>query len=595
MCLAGRIPALLVALAGGLVVACASAPAAAAPPLLSLAAQTGPPKIPGAPQSALPAGSLSGTVVSSADRAPLARARVVLTSPALTEPRVTLSGANGTYQFQYLPAGSYALSATRSGYTPQDGQRRVAAAPVPLGDGQRLTGVDIALAPAGVIVGRVLDEDDNPFAGAAIDALISRTAGSQATLVSVATARSDDRGEFRLTGLAAGQYYVSAFDPAFSGVGDETGPLRYTPTYYPGVAVVEQAARVGVTPGVEPARIVFKLRIIRPSKIGGVIGAEGRRPLLSGAVILDPVRGEWLNAVPTQDVVILPDGTFAFRNVPPGTYQIRARGQVDPKGSSLFATYKVRVDGLDISNVELILQPGASVAGHVTFDAVRQARPTALGGLRVRAPFADGSSFGDTLTGEVLADGSFAIRGLMSGSHILAVEGLQYPWVLKSVTYRGQDITDIGLDVSGRQQRFEEVHLAITDVASEVSGVVRDAAGAAVPDATVLILPLADQFWTRTSRRLGVLRTDAGGRYRMRGLPAGEYRVVASLEMDESEAYRPGLLRNFREVGAALSLKSLEERVLDLALTSTAPTTGVRRQAARDNVGPVSLVLSPDF
>jgi hypothetical protein len=549
------------------------------------------------PQAAVATGSLGGTVVSSADRAPLARARVLLTSPALTEPRVALSGADGTYQFQHLPAASYSLSATRSGYTTQEyGQRRIAAAgPVTLGDGQRLTGIDFALAPAGVIVGRVLDEDDNPFAGAAIDALISRTAGSQATLVSVATARSDDRGEFRLTGLASGQYYVSAFDPAFTGVGDETGPLRYTPTYYPGVAVVEQAARVGVTPGLEPARIVFKLRIIRPSRIGGVIGAESRRPLLSGAVIMDPVRGEWLNAVPTQDVVILPDGTFAFRNVPPGTYQIRARGQVEPNGSSLFATYKVIVDGRDISNVELILQPGASVAGHLTFDAVRQARPAALTGLRVRAPFADGSSFGDTLTGEVLADGSFAIGGLMSGSHILAVEGLQYPWVLKSVTYRGQDITDIGLDVSGRQQRFEDVHLAITDVASEVSGVVRDAAGAAVPDATVLILPLADQFWTRTSRRLGVLRTDAGGRYRMRGLPAGEYRVVASLEMDESEAYRPGLLRNFREVGAALSLKSLEERVLDLALTSTAPTTGVRRQAARDNVGPVSLVLSPDF
>ncbi len=123
----------------------------------------------------------------------------------------------------------------------------------------------------------------------------------------------------------------------------------------------------------------------------------------------------------------------------------------------------------------------------------------------------------------------------------------------------------------------------------------RDAAGAVVPDATVLILPLADQFWTRTSRRLGVVRTDAGGRYRLRGLPAGEYRAVASLEMDESEAYRHGLLRNFRDVGAALSLKSLEERVLDLALTSLAPTTGVRRQAARDNAGPVPHVLSPDF
>jgi carboxypeptidase family protein len=585
MCLAGRVPALLVALAGGLVVTCGSAlPAVAAPTPVSPQAQAERARVPpGAPQAALPTGSLGGTVVNSADRTPLARARVVLTSPALAEPRVVLSGADGTYQFQHLPAASYSLSATRSGYAPQEyGQRRAATGtPVSLGDGQRLTGIDFALAPAGVIAGVVLDEDDKPFAGATIDALVSRTNDNQPTLVSVATARSDDRGEFRLTGLAAGQYYVSAFDPAFAGVGDETGPLRYTPTYYPGVALVEQAARVVVTPGAEPPRITFKLRIIRPSRISGVITAEGRRQLLSGAVIMAPIRGEWLNTVPTQDVVILPDGSFVFRNIPPGSYQIRARGQVDPGGSSLFATYRVLVDGRDIGNVALVLQPGGSVAGHLMVEAVRPARPPRVSGLRVRAPFADGSSFGDTVTGLVLADGSFMISDLMSGNHTLTVEGLQYPWVLKSVTYRGQDITDTGLDVSSRQQRFDEVRVAITDVASEVSGIVRDAAGAAVPDATVLIVPLSDQFWTRTSRRLGVLRTDAGGRYRVRGLPAGEYRAVASLEMDESEAYRPGLLRTFRQVGVALSLKNLEERVLDLPLTSMAATTGgARRQEA---------------
>ena len=113
-----------------------------------------------------------------------------------------------------------------------------------------------------------------------------------------------------------------------------------------------------------------------------------------------PIRGEWLNAVPTQDVVILPDGSFAFRNVPPGTYQIRARGQVEPKAQSLFATYKVLVDGRDISNVELTLQPGASVAGHLKVEAGRPAKPPDFAGLRVRAPFADGSSFGDTVTGD---------------------------------------------------------------------------------------------------------------------------------------------------------------------------------------------------
>jgi hypothetical protein len=589
MCLASRVPALAVALAGLIVLAPRTA--SAGPPPLRPQAQAAPRASP----PGLPTASLAGTVVSSTDRTPLARARVVLTSPALPEPRVALSSADGAYQFQHLPAGSYSVSATRSGYAVQlYGQRGFAAAtPVSLAGGQRLTGIDFALLPAGVIAGRVSDEDDKPLAGARLDALVSRTESNQPTLVSVATAQSDDRGEFRLTGLAAGQYYVSVFDPAFVGVGDETGPLRYTPTYYPGVALVEQASRVTVTPGTEPAPIAFKLRIIRPSRVSGMIGAENRSPLLSGAVIMAPIRGEWLNAVPTQDVMILPDGSFAFRNVPPGSYQIRARGEVQAGRAPLFATYKVLVDGRDISGVELVLQPGASAAGRLTVEAVRSAKPPGLGGLRVRAPFTDGSSFGDTLTGEVLPDGAFAIRGLMAGNHILTVDGLPYPWIVKAVTYRGQDITDSGLEVGGRQQRFDDVRVVITDIASELSGVVRDASGTPVPDATVLIVPLADQFWTRTSRRLAVLRTDAGGRYRMRGLPPGEYRAVASIEIDESEAYRPGLLRAFRETGATLTLKALEERVLDLPLMGMAATAGrvTREEASLPVPAPAACVL----
>jgi hypothetical protein len=325
-----------------------------------------------------------------------------------------------------------------------------------------------------------------------------------------------------------------------------------------------------------------------------VIAAEGRRQLLSGAVIMAPIRGEWLNVVPTQDVMILPDGSFAFRNVPAGSYQIRARGQVDPAGSSLFATYRVLVEGRDITTVELILLPGASIGGRLAVEAGRSARPAAIGGLRVRAPFADGSSFGDAVTGVVLADGSFSIGGLMAGTHVLEVEGLQHPWIVKSVTHRGQDITDTGLDVVGRLERFDDVRVAITDLASDVSGTVRDAAGAVVPDATVLIVPMSEHFWKRTSRRLGVLRTDAAGRYRVRGLPAGEYRAVASLEVDETEAYRAGVLRNFRDTGAPLSLGHLEERVFDLPLTSKAPGgPGDRRQESGGRASPVSRLGPP--
>lgn len=303
------------------------------------------------------------------------------------------------------------------------------------------------------------------------------------------------------------------------------------------------------------------------STISGLITSEDGRQLTSAAVMMTPVQGAGVAASATEDVMILPDGSFTFRNVPRGRYQIRARGETEPGGTILFATFNVLADGRDITGIPLVLQPGANVAGTVVVEAVRSAKPMSLARVRVRAPLADGSSFGDALTGSVGERGAYLIRGLMPGSHVLALEGLQDPWIVKTVTHRGQDITDVGLDV-GSRQRFDDVRVTVTDVASEVSGVVRDVTGAAAADATVLIVPLSEQFRTRISRRFRMLRTDAGGRYRVRGLPAGEYRAIATLTRQDGDLYPSELVRDLFDASTPLVLAPLQQMVLDLSLTS---------------------------
>ncbi|HVL67564.1 MAG TPA: carboxypeptidase-like regulatory domain-containing protein [Vicinamibacterales bacterium] len=516
-------------------------------------------------------GVISGRIVTDDDppRA-IARARVILTADTLPDPRVVITGADGAFSFEKVPPGSYTLTASASGYAPQYyGARRAGPpAPVVLGDGQRADALEIVLPRAGVIVGQVMDEDDRPFVGAIVDALVSRTEEGRPMLVSLSSATTDDRGEFRLTGLPAGQYYVSALDPAFAHVGDHTGSLRYTATYYPGVLFVEQATRVSVVPGVEPdLKIAFKLQIVRPATVSGIIATPDRKQLMSGAVIMSPVHGEALASIPSDDVRILPDGSFTFRNVAPGMYQIRARAELDPYSVALFATYRLRVHGRDIRNVEMLLLPGATVNGTVQYEAVATPRPPTFTGIRVRAPFSDGSIFGDALTGDVTPSGNFSIRGLMSGTHYITVEGLDYPWVLRRVLWRGQDITDVAIDVQS-QELVENVQITLTDVTSDVSGTVRDAKGRPAADALVMIIPLAQHFWTRTSRRFALTYTDANGRYRVRGLPAGDYRAVASVEFDESEIYRTEILNQFVAEGMALALADREARTVNLGLTA---------------------------
>src|SRR4051812_24623422 len=115
-------------------------------------------------------GSIGGTIVSTVDRSPLPRARVMLTSSVLAAPRVAISGPDGRYRFGHLPPAAYVLGVMRSGYVPRGyGERRSAPAGfISLSDGQHLEGIDVALAPAGVIAGVILDEDGKPFAGAAV-------------------------------------------------------------------------------------------------------------------------------------------------------------------------------------------------------------------------------------------------------------------------------------------------------------------------------------------------------------------------------------------------------------------------------------------
>jgi hypothetical protein len=265
------------------------------------------------------------------------------------------------------------------------------------------------------------------------------------------------------------------------------------------------------------------------------------------------------------DAIMRPDGSFVFSNVPPGSYLIRALAQTEPNGPPLFALFRVTVRGPDVEGINLILLPGATISGRLVTGSGSASPVVALASARVRAPFNDGS-FGDAQTGAPQRDGSFAIRGVMAGPHLLVVDGLPAPWSVKSVTFRGQDITDTGVQADSGQ-RFDDVKITITAAASEVSGIVREGGDRVVARARVLVVPVPAQLWPPASRRFARSLTDAAGHYSVRGLPAGNYRVAAALELEDRDAYRAEVLRAVREEGVAVTLEETGTLVVDLSLT----------------------------
>jgi hypothetical protein len=503
-------------------------------------------------------GQITGTVRSAADGSPIGRARVVAQS-ANGDPHVTLTGADGRYVLSGLPVGSYRISVTRTGYVSKryGEERNTQPAQVNMSPTWRVTDIDVALEPGRHIAGRILDEDGTPFAGAVVEALIARVDRGRDTLTGVASSATDDRGEFRLHGLAPGEYFVSAADPAFANVARPGSALRYSPTYHPGVASTAEATAVIIPASGKAPEIEFRLKLVPPARVSGRVSAHDGRELLSAAILMTAIDGRGAASEAPADPSLAPDGRFSFGHVAPGRYQIRARAETVP-GRPLFALASIDVQGSDMDGIQMTLQPGARIEGTLVVDGRNGARPPPFSALRVRVPSIDGTSFGDA-TGTVQPDGSFALRGVAAGPRQIAVDGLPAPWTLKQVVYRGADVTDRIVEVGAKEQTHG-VRVTITDVTTVVAGVVEDLRRRPVANAGVLIFSRTPLHWIRTNRHMRAAYTDPDGRFTISGLPAGQYVAIATMDADESDLGRRDRLRRLEPLGTPLQLDAADTR-----------------------------------
>ncbi len=496
-----------------------------------------------------PRGVLAGTVKAMGTDQPIARARVILSAdPALLPfPRVVMTEANGTFRFTDLPAGnSFLVTVSKTGFAPRAyGEAPPAVPPslITLAQDEAKSDLNIVLAPHVSIGGRILDEDGTPFAGAFVEAMRAVFEGQRRTLVTVAEAVTDDRGEFRLVGLPPGQYYVSATDPAFANVGDKDGPLFYSPTFYPGVVFPDEATRITLDPGVASERLEFKLRIIRPARVQGSIatpveGLGASKPLLAASVLMSPLRNDQFSLFTLTEPTMEPGGRFLFANVPPGRYRIMASGETEREGITRFSLFTLDVAGEDRINADMVLSQGADVWGHVEWDSATGRIPTDRSTLIVRMPMEDGNEFGDSVTGVIGANNTWRVRGAMTGRHYFRVDGLPPGWQVKRVEYQGADITDTPW-MFNYDEVVKGIKIVLTDRTTTLRGFVVPHGRDDIRSYAVVAFPVSPLLWRPLSRHVKLTYPDANGQYEIRGLPPGNYMLAATRAIDPSDLGRP--------------------------------------------------------
>lgn len=304
--------------------------------------------------------SLSGQVVKATDGSPLANARIDLAGVQDQSSGFhARSDARGTFQLRNVTPGTYRLSVHRSGYAPATYPRALV-----IVANKETDDIVVRLQPQAVIVGRVVDDNGEPRPGVEVRAV------NKADLRKPARAAiTNDLGEYRLYGLGAGEYFLSATDTGDPYVTDyelragdieAAGAREYAPTYYPGTASRSEAAPLKISPG-EEVRVDFKLLRAKQATISGrVLGGN------DADVVLQPDPSEAaLGGLPI-DAKVDAAGRFIARDIPPGKYLLFA---VTTLGDREFnARRAIEVNGEDQTGIELALAPLRTVRGRVTIS-----------------------------------------------------------------------------------------------------------------------------------------------------------------------------------------------------------------------------------
>lgn len=550
-------------------------------------------------------GRIAGRVLTADSGRPVARARVFINAAEVPGGRGAQTDADGTYEFTELPAGRYTVNVSKTGFISLSyGQRRPlqAGTPLQLADAQQLSGIDFRLPRGSVIAGHVMDETGDPMPGIAVQVMRYQYAQGNRQLVPAGNAQTDDQGAFRVWGLNPGDYYVSAQSRTFNfggrggpgpggrggapagrggrggspdaaGAPGDTAPqvlaqlgaqfggfiaadtdqVTYAPTFYPGVSSVEEARPVTVGLSAEVLDVNFGLLLVRTGRVSGRLTKADGTSSTRGTLTLMPDstlggRGGFGRMLGAR---VQWDGSFSIANVTPGRYVIRARG--DDTDPPQFATQPLVVADGDVNDLAVVLAPGASIAGTVTFQSTQSLSIPNVNQVRIAAPPTDFANVGPNPTARVNKDGAFTLDGVPAGSHWIRTQGAVRGWTLKSVTVGGRDIIDTPLEVRSGQT-LSGVTLIFTDKMSEVSGTLTDNQGQPITEFTVLAFPTDNSLWRPQARQIMTARPDQTGTYQIRGLPAGDYYVTAVDPAEQGEWFEPAFLDQHRAGAAHLTL-----------------------------------------
>ena len=472
------------------------------------------------------------------------------------------------FPVQGLPAGTYDLRANKQGLgTAVYGAEKLReiGETITLADGESRVGVKLRFIHSATISGRVLDSDGDPIDNAMVTVLRPGRQLGERILVRGMSTNTNDRGEYRLSNMNPGQYYLKA-DPLparmmrQNGPNDATDPgphLREVPQFLGGAREWTDATPLTIRGGENLTGLDFRITSEPvahlmghvtgvpdlgppPARPTGQVRMFGDQPFVS--IQMSPIdQGvlQWSGGAGASP----PDYKFDLGEQVPGRYRLDASVTHEKKTYSASQIVDTRQTSGEIT---LALAPAVDVKGHFTLEG-QAARPK--GGFTVRLVTGAGFRRG-TNSAQVGADGNFTLTQVEPGEWNVNIDTIPRLGFLKSMRLGDKDVTFKPLEIAPGSDA--PLNIVVSMNSSKIDGEV-DAAGAGDPKrAAILLAPMGDRH--TLARFYYSINADDSGKFKMMGLAPGKYKIFALEKMTAPEFRTPEAADLLEPLGEEIEL-----------------------------------------
>jgi hypothetical protein len=508
--------------------------------------------------------SVEGTVINSVSGEPIKKVDVMLSpmSPG-TSPYATTTDAAGHFLIDEVDAGRFRLNAFHVGYIQPTSARERSRnlASFTLEKGQKLKELVLNLAPQGVISGKILDEDGDPLGNVKVQCLgIFYERGKKRLDVYVET-NTNELGEFRLAGLNAGKYIISAIpEPDRMWQRGRERPIRaarsgvteeYATTYYPSTMNPTNASPIEIIPGAQTSGISITMMRTRSLRVKGHV-TGGRLSQRAGIMLAS--RGEASHGDISREAEADSKGAFQLDGVLPGSYILVADEMVDGKRYSARMPLEVRDASID--GIELALEPPGEIQGRLVVEdnGDLMSKPFRLV-LQSRSDSARGSYL------HLQDESSFKVEESdFEGPYDVKLGGLPGNFYVKSIRLGARDVLETGFEFT--PGNTDVLTLVLSPNGGVIEGSARTAKDEPAAGARVTLIPEEGRrsytsFFKSTD-------TDQEGHFVIKGVAPGEYKIYAWEDIEEGAYEDPDFMKPHESDGQAVSIKEKVHETVQL-------------------------------